>query len=473
MANIEHLIVLMLENRSFDHMLGFLKSPEYDIEGLAGNEFNRDDSGEPIKVTSDARYSGDFDPDPGHDFSDVSLQMYGVDPPPDGQDPDMSGFVKAYSRKCGGNVAASQRIMKCFDPALLPVLTTLAKQFAVCDHWYSSIPGPTLPNRLFAHCGTSAGRLDMSPEFFTGLTTVYEVLDKNNVGGTIYTDGWTAAATFPYLLKFQDQFYGTMEQFFGDCEDDDLPPYCFVEPRYSSGFVNQTFRAQNDQHPDSDVFEGEKLIFRVYQAIRKNKKLWEKTVLVITYDEHGGLFDHVKPPAAESPDGRTSLNPKFDFKRLGLRVPTVVVSPYIDPGTISSDLYDHTSLIATAMDLFGVSREKMIAIKGDPKANPPRPDVINARVAKANNFVEKCVNRTIPRVDTVQFQAMNLPPTVPKPPALINDLQKEHVDLAAALEQKLPPGLRTGIDPTNITTDHQADDYVSKVFSALKQHPIS
>src|SRR5580704_14383200 len=158
---IEYFIVLMLENRSFDHMLGYLKAPDYAIEGLDGTQSNQDSSEVAVPVDSTARYAGDFDPDPGHDFADVTIQLYGTSQPAPGAVPDMSGFVKSYAKRCNGDVAASHRIMKCFDPARLPVLATLAQQYAVCDHWFSSIPGPTLPNRLFVHAGTSGGRLDM------------------------------------------------------------------------------------------------------------------------------------------------------------------------------------------------------------------------------------------------------------------------------------------------------------------------
>lgn len=469
--NIKHLVVLMLENRSFDHMLGFLASDEYKINGLKGDEANRDSSGEPVRVSSDARYGGDFDPDPGHDFSDVMLQMFGTESPETGQGPDMSGFVIAYERKCNGNISRAHNIMKCFAPEKLPALCTLARQFAICDRWFCSIPGPTLPNRLFAHCGTAGGRLDMSPEYIRGLTTVYEVLDRANVGSTIYSDGWSSTATFPYLLKYQDQFYGTIDDFYQDCADNVLPKYCFIEPRYSSGFVNQAFRAQNDQHPDSDVFEGEKLIRRVYEAIRGQQQVWESTVLLVTYDEHGGLFDHARPPKAPAPDNRTSQNPAFDFTQLGVRVPAVVVSPFIDAGTIINDAdYDHSSIIASALDLFSVPREKMIAIKGNTKANPPTADIPNARVAAASNFLNSCVKRDKPRDDKVQFPNMDMSAAKPKPPALLNDLHWEYVKMAAELEQGLKPQYRTGTDPSAIHTDQQADAYVSQVLAMLKTY---
>jgi phospholipase C len=462
LSKIKHVFVLMMENRSFDHMLGY--SNLQGINGCAGkNLSNLDGLGEKVPTTPDADYSGDFDPDPGHDFDDVTLQLYGTHTPATGGQPDMSGFVASYREKCKGDTPSSHRIMSCFDPGRLPVLDTLAGQYAVCDNWFSSIPGPTLPNRLFVHCGTSGGRLDMSPEYFSGFHTIYELLDKASVANTypkgvpstIYSDGWTSAATFPYLLKYQDQFFGTLDDFYSDCarNERDVPAYCFIEPRYSSGFVDETFFPQNDQHPDSDVRQGEKLIYQVYQAIRKNKKLWESSVIAITYDEHGGLYDHVAPPSAPAPDDLTSPNPVFDFTRLGVRVPAVIVSPYINPGTVSHIQFDHTSIIATVRKLLtGVWQDNSLG----------------RRAAQANTFDDASIlNLDDPRQDQIDILAPS--PPVPSTDAVaINDLQREHVRQAAYLDSQLPPGKRTGVDPATITTDQQADAYIGRVFAAAR-----
>jgi len=138
-----HLVVLMLENRSFDHMLGFLQSPEYPIEGLTGNEINPSaaEGGLPVVVSRDAHSVHDLNPDPGHDFIDVNVQIFGnKDGIPGG--PTMQGFVQDYAL-VSNHVEQGANVMKCFTADTLPVLSTLAQQYAVCDHWYSSVPGPT------------------------------------------------------------------------------------------------------------------------------------------------------------------------------------------------------------------------------------------------------------------------------------------------------------------------------------------
>ncbi|HKV91103.1 MAG TPA: alkaline phosphatase family protein [Candidatus Angelobacter sp.] len=345
---IKHIIVLMLENRSFDHMLGYSR-----IDGVDGvwdkDCSNLDENGTKVSTSPNAQTAGDLMVDPGHDFTDVQIQLFSPNDKNQmpGTDPQMNGFIRSYARY---KDAKSHNIMKCFSPESVPVLTRLAREFVVCNRWFSSIPGPTLPNRLFAHAGTSQGRLDMSAAEFNISPTIYEVLSHANVSSTIYADGWTATSTFWNLMKYQDQYFGTLDDFYQDCYDNQLPGYCFIEPRYSSGIVDGTFRPQNDQHPNSDVAEGEQLIHDVYKAIRGNRKVWESSIFVVVYDEHGGIYDHVPPPKAVPPGDPSTPDFGFGFDRYGVRVPAVIVSAYTDHAVLN-DVFDHTSLIATARKL--------------------------------------------------------------------------------------------------------------------------
>jgi phospholipase C len=352
MADIKHLVVLMLENRSFDHMLGWLQSAQYQIDGLDGTQSNVDSTGEPVRVTKDADYSGDYTPDVAHDFLDVYEQIFGTQNPAAGTSPSMSGFVKNYGT-ISESVSKSHHVMKCFDPAKIPVLTTLAEQYAVCTRWFSSIPGPTLPNRAYAHAATSVGHVDMTINWWKESKTIYEILVDNNFTAKIYYTDATMALTFGGLIARQSEFFiPDFSAFFDDCKSNNLPNYCFLEPRYNATSGDDPIAA-NDQHPDHDVEEGETLIHDVYKALTSNQDTWQSTLLVIVYDEHGGLFDHVPPPPAVSPDGIPSVNPPFAFDRLGVRVPAVLVSPYIAQGTIINDrVFDHASLAATAQQIF-------------------------------------------------------------------------------------------------------------------------
>jgi len=347
-GTIKHLVVLMLENRSFDHMFGFLKSDDYAINGLTGSEFNLDSNGTNIFVTKDADFSGDYDPDPGHHFLDATMQIYGN--AAGAGAPNMSGFIRSYAAVPGSSVKQSHNVMKCFSPEKIPIITTLAQEYAICDAWFSSARAPTLPNRSFAHAATSMGRLDMNPIWFNEAKTIYELLAESGVSSKIYFHDATVAMTFKNFLNNQT-FFGQFDDFLNACAKDQLPAYSFVEPRYNADDANNF--AANDQHPDHDVAEGETLIQDVYNAVRKNPAVWNSTILLIVYDEHGGLYDHVPPPQnVPNPDGINSTNPPYNFTDLGVRVPAVVISPWIDPLAIDSTQYDHASIAATARKLF-------------------------------------------------------------------------------------------------------------------------
>jgi phospholipase C len=354
-ASFQRLVVLMLENRSFDHMLGFLQSPTYAIEGVDGTQSNPSAvaGNPPVPVTRDARTVHDLNPDPGHDFLNVNVQVYGNSAGQPGGPP-MKGFISDYAL-VSNDAAHGSNIMKCFTAETLPVLSTLAQQFAICDHWFSSVPGSTIPNRLFAHGAHSGGSLtqDVAIAPLT-LKTIFEVMDDplNPATFRIYTDGASVLLANLYLLRHQDHFH-SYDEFRNDCLKGDLPEYTFIEPSYDDDPSNG--RYARSQHPDSRVDAGEGLITEVYSALR-DSPLWESTLLLILYDEHGGIFDHVLPPTLTPdptlPPVPPSRDPAFDFTRLGVRVPAVLVSPFISPRTIVGRRFDHCSIVATVRKLF-------------------------------------------------------------------------------------------------------------------------
>lgn len=465
---IEHLVVLMLENRSFDHMLGYLKSPNYPIDGLDGTQANIDSAGIEVLTTNDADYAGDYNPDPGHDFLDVNEQIFGNSDASPGLAPPMSGFVKNYGRKTS-KAAKSHNVMKCFKPEKIPVLTTLARQFAVCDRWFSSVPGPTLPNRAYAHAATSIGHVDMTINWWKESKTIYELLDEHNKDARIYFHDSSMAQTFGGLMDKQDRFFGTgIEDFFDACKNNTLPAYSFVEPRYNAS-TNGDPVAASDQHPDHDVFEGETLIKDVYNAVRSNPKVWNNTILVVVYDEHGGLYDHVMPPVAMSPDGKPSVNPSFAFDRLGVRVPAIVISPYIEAGTIDSTVYDHASLAATARKLFVPNWQNIFLTERDRNANtfdglltrdtPRKAGEVDIS-GKHNAAV---VGHPLTLAQRAEAQAA----------APLTDHQKVMVQNTAELDKTLPAGLRSGMDPMAIRTQQQASDFHAQVNANIREAAAS
>ena len=463
LANLQHIVVLMMENRSFDHMLGFAKSAAWPIDGLAGNESNTDSAGGVAQVSHDAGYAGDFTPDPGHSGFDTLTQLYGDANTSVAQAPTMTGFVRSYEGKTG-NPAAAHRIMKCFSPQTLPVLTRLAQQFCVCDRWFSSVPGPTFPNRAFMHAATSIGRVDMGIDWRNLSTTIYERLAQHKVDGMIYYHDSTMASTFNGLAGNSDFFGSFDDDFLAACADNDLPAYSFLEPRFanSAGGNGQPAFSASDQHPDHDVKEGEALIQTVFKAIWGNQKVRNSTLLAIVYDEHGGLYDHVLPPTAVNPDGKVwagnpanSLDPPFDFTRLGVRVPAVLISPYIASGTIDHRVYDHSSIIATALKLL-------------------LPNVANVNLTqrdKLANTFEDNLTLQQPRTDNIDLGAgaKSQPPSAAQLAQPINDHLKAQVQQTAMMEKTLPPAQQTGIDPNTIVTEAQAAAYLQAVYARL--HP--
>jgi phospholipase C len=372
LGNINHIVQLMLENRSFDQMLGYLyadhgnKSPTGDkLEGLSGDESNPDDTGRQVRIfkispKSDHTYLWPG-ADPGEGFYNTNLQLFSDQHPAAGAPATNKGFVvnfksaiasdlsKKYKDTLPGTVASE--IMGAYAPETLPVMSTLAKGFAVCDHWFASVPTQTVPNRAFAGAGTSQGRLDNHVKTFT-CTSIYGALSKAGHDWAIYGyNGSPLTRTdFPDTLHAAAKHFGHFSDFKKKALAGTLPAYTFLEP---------SFGAQgNSQHPNYDVAAGEQLIRDVYNALRQGKG-WNNTLLIITYDEHGGNFDHVAPPTtATPPDSTVGEFDQFDFKRFGVRVPALLISPYIKAGTMfrpAKGVVDHTSVLRTIESRWGLA----------------------------------------------------------------------------------------------------------------------
>ena len=354
---IDHLVVLMLENRSFDDMFGKLYPKSATFDGLSGTESNPDVSGTPVPVWSNTGTDETTmripDPDPGELWTDMNMQLFGQpDVGSPAPVPSMDGFVKNYLAQeevAPGNYVANA-VMHYFTEAQVPVISKLAKAFAVCDRWYASAPCQTWPNRWFVHAATADGYENNEPIHLPNIETIYNRIEQ---AGTqdwrIYFHDVPQALTLMKLWLHGTHFH-FYRQFQVDCQTGDLPAYSFIEPRYFSDFGNP----ENDEHPPSVVTFGEQLIADVYNCVRSGP-LWKKTLLIITYDEHGGCYDHAPPPSATMP-AQPRLGQMFDFDRYGVRVPAVLISPYIPPGTkfraAGAVPCDHTSVIATLRKRF-------------------------------------------------------------------------------------------------------------------------
>jgi phospholipase C len=380
-TRIKNVFVLMLENRSFDHMLGFsgitgtdaVTGQKTQLNGLTGTESN---SYQGVTYTVAPNANRVMPVGPGHEFLDAVEQLCGPGASYQAGSvyPEInnSGFVANYAASPSpgeGNAHGDLgEILRGYSPDQLPVLNALARNFAVCDNWFSSLPGPTLPNRYFLY-GASSGGLDNSPsspemlewEYASGFKlpngSIFDALKKRlpHSAYRIYTGCWLSmVGTLHGITGFDIHSFDHFEK---EVAAKDYPwAFTLIEPDYGD-IVGNTFTRGTSQHPLDDVAGGEKLIKQVYEAIR-NSPHWETSLLIVTWDEHGGFYDHVTPPRAVAPgDNAGSKHNKygFTFEQYGVRVPAVVISPLIPANVIDHRLYDHASVPATLEKLFGLA----------------------------------------------------------------------------------------------------------------------
>ncbi len=409
---IKHIVVLMLENRSFDNLLGWLYEDDVPpdgqhFEGLTKELWNPldnlDTDGIPFiekvpieKNGQPKKHRGncvpnpvDFtlpNPDPGEGYKDTNHQLFlKYDVPLQYPPPALNqGFVQNYQNAMlygaysfGDDPVNPRAIMKCYTPEQTPVLSELARNFAVLDHYHCSVPSQTIPNRDFVHAATSTGYVNNGPVVQCGANTIFhqiqEAIDTGRddlnwgiFGNNAFTDDKDKEGKFgedhfslTRLIMTQlqnkkyDNNFGKLTDFAAKCKNGELPSYSFLEPNYGGP-------GQNDQHPPSDIRAGEKLIADIYNMI-KSPPVFNNTLFIITYDEHGGCYDHVPPPnGAKNPyyDKRPGQD-GFLFNRFGVRVPCVVVNPYIKKGRIARPdgytPFDHTSIIKTIQNCFDLT----------------------------------------------------------------------------------------------------------------------
>ena len=342
LQEIDHIVVLMLENRSFDHMLGYLSLPKSaggrgrtDIDGLTG-------AGDQVNA-----YDGDiYTPQPLHDHL-----SFPWDPPHDHR-----YVVKQVAHNNGGFVEQfakhHHQLYKRIpleDPGLVmgyhtadhvPAFDQLARQFCVCDRWFSSMLGPTFPNRYYAMAGTSGGFVhdpDVKAPAPVNLKTVFDYMPKGT--WRFYCHDASSIRLFKkhrHLIHRRTVEY--FHKFRTHARKGTLPSVSWIDPHY---YVK--LNIANDDHPPSDIRKAQKFVAEVYNLLLESP-VWDKTMLVICYDEHGGFYDHVAPPEAE--DDYPNL------ARYGVRVPAIVVSPWVAEQSVSHTVFDHTSVIKTILQRF-------------------------------------------------------------------------------------------------------------------------
>lgn len=413
----DHLVVLMFENRSFDHVLGRLYTAEtvpagQKFEGLQAREYSNtapDGTVVPAHVYegSTDEVMSQPDPDPGEFYSHVNTQLYDViDPatnedlvrnklsapwnaPAAHQEPTMSGFVRDYilnfrqERGIDPNPDEYARVMGGFTPEMLPVFSTLAKGFAVYDHWHCAVPSQTFCNRSFFHASTSHGFVTNARDGgqkkwldAPAVPTIFNRLSDAGKSWRVYYDAdqvvsLTGMLHAPSIEKYWKTNFRSMDQFHADTKSGNLPEYAFIEPRMVFD--------HNDMHPPvakpktdaapgesaynsavSDVRAAEGLLASVYNSIRAatsaDGSSAMNTALLVTFDEHGGIYDHVPPPATVPPsDTDPAGEMGFTFDRLGGRVPAIIVSAYTAEATVINDEMHHGSVAKTVAEIHGLA----------------------------------------------------------------------------------------------------------------------
>ncbi|WP_439592067.1 alkaline phosphatase family protein [Microbacterium sp.] len=453
----DHIVVLMFENRSFDNLLGHLytaqEKDKAEFDGILQGEYsNEAPDGTVIPAYV---YEGATDsvmqqpqPDPGETYPHVNTQLFGiVDPegnadiarygqkdpynaPIPGESPANNGFVKDYvinfrvAKKREPTPEEYRVAMGGFSPDMLPVISTLAREFAVYDRWFAGVPSQTFCNRMFFHASTSNGYVvnHTGDDYYKWINgpeadTVFNRLEEAGLSWRVYYDesqlvSLTGMLHAPVLEKYWKSNFRVMSQFHHDAREGNLPAYAFIEPRMvfnhndmhppwgelKEGYLDlgDGTGMQIDNSAWSDVRAGDALVQEVYDAIRTSASPRGSnamnTALVITFDEHGGTFDHVSPPSAVPPDSTGPGEMGFAFDRLGLRVPSIVVSAYTAANTVIHDEMHHGSVINTVCRVHGL-----------------RP--LTARDAGANPIFNS-INLTVPR----QPYAWPQPKSLYKPP---------------------------------------------------------
>jgi phospholipase C len=343
---IDHILIVMMENRSFDHY--FQKLPEYgvkDAEVAPADFSNLDGAGMPVKIY----HRNDTPPDkaPAYCFVDTS---HGYNPVhAQYNDGKMDGFVTSNEGDHDIPVHGTQemmsgaRAMGYYDQTDLPFYYWLASEFTIADHYHCSVLGPTAPNRMFMLAATSFGTATLT--LLDPDKTLADYVSMRELDWKTYA---SATPDYGYFIsKFfkakQEGHIKNIDDFFTDVAAGTLPALSYVQPELAQDFYDA-----NDEHPPHNAQQGQLFVAKVVDAVAKSP-LWARSAIFITYDEHGGLYDHVPPPPACAPDSVPPVpfdgGTKAEFTRLGIRVPMMVVSPYAKKHFVAHHTYDHTSII--------------------------------------------------------------------------------------------------------------------------------
>ncbi len=345
-SSIEHVVVLMQENRSFDHYFGHLKAyaPQLDVEAEPADASN------PDPTNPDAPPIAAFHQTNLCEVADLDHSWNGTHREWDG------GAMDGFTRQ---NVTATDptgsRTMGYYTEQELPFYYALYSTFAIGDRYFAPALTRTIPNRLYLLAGTSFGHVEndlpkASSEF--DQRSIFNLLDEGGVSWKVYYSNLAVANEFAYVRNEAKSHVVPLTEYFADAAAGTLPQVAFIDPQFSGGK-----NAQNDEHPPSNVQVGEKFVADIINALFKSPT-WTSSALFLTYDEHGGYYDHVAPPAAPAPDdvppSLKNTDEAAGFDHYGIRVPAVVVSPFARKSFVSHVVHDHTSILRFIETRFGL-----------------------------------------------------------------------------------------------------------------------
>ena len=401
LSRVKNIVIVMMENRSFDHLLGYLSLPPFgraEVAGLSNDpawqaKFTNVDQGVPYTpFLSTDPYDMPDDFDPPHERPNMALNL---GPLQNGVYP-MNGFVSGIPTTVSTDPAVRKLVMSYFGADQVPMSHFFAQQFAICDQWHASLPAGTQPNRLMSMGGYS--QIDINHDLLPEQDLVYDWLDRRGVTWRVYHQGIPFFTMMPKWIPeilASDRFRS-----FADLEGDllgtppsQLPQVIFVEPTYQDaphlGFAT-------DEHAPSGVSNGQEFLMQVYNYFSNNAALWAGTVMIVDYDENGGFFDHVSPPLipTASQPGAEWVNNAANFVSLGVRTPGYIISPFVQPGSVNHTVLDHTSVLKFLGEKFGVNGSysdivdprPVASLSGmlnfdNPITNPPAAPALDAYLA--------------------------------------------------------------------------------------------
>ena len=356
---IKTIVVVMMENRSFDHILGYLSLPPFSWPNVDGIQNNPHWITKASSRFDDASFSPFVltDPydlmvgDPPHERDQIALQM---GTPTSGTFP-LNGFVTNYASVNPVRSGDAPPVMGYFTADQIPITNFFAQNYAVCDHWFSSLPAGTQPNRLMAMSGYS--RIDVNHLILPDHYLVYDWLTDHNIRWRVYHEGMPFFVMMPRWIPdiLTGNHFRPLVHLFDDVQNeplDEFPQVIFVEPTYTDA---PHLGLSTDDHAPSAVKGGQEFLLEVYRGMSLAPDIWKGTVMIVTYDEHGGFFDHVSPaPIATDPPPDASY--RKGFATLGVRVPGLVISPFVKPKTVFNGVLDHTSVLKFVAQKFGAGK---------------------------------------------------------------------------------------------------------------------